>query len=47
MVTNAGGKVSFKGFYGDYDVEITANGKTVNKTIRHLAKGSKEFTVEI
>ncbi|MBE6374554.1 MAG: hypothetical protein E7055_21135 [Lentisphaerae bacterium] len=31
------GALSFKGFYGQYDLEITANGKRIRKTI-HLSK---------
>ena len=31
------GALSFKGFYGQYDLEITANGKRTRKTI-HLSK---------
>lgn len=47
MVSDVNGKASFKGFYGEYDVEIIANGKRVNKTIRHSVKNSKAFIVEI
>ena len=32
--TNPDGKFNFGGFYGDYNVEITHNGKTINKEIR-------------
>ena len=32
--TNPDGKFNFSGFYGDYNVEITHNGKTINKEIR-------------
>lgn len=46
-VTNADGKASFKGFYGEYDLEITINGKTVNKTINLAKKGTREFTIEV
>lgn len=33
-VTNADGKFDFRGFFGDYDVEITHDGKTVSKQIK-------------
>ena len=33
-ITNDSGKFDFKGFFGDYDVEITHDGKTVNKKIK-------------
>ncbi len=36
--TNAEGKATINGFYGDYDVEVTANGKTV-KTMVAFHKG--------
>ncbi len=32
--TNDSGKFDFKGFFGDYDVEITHDGKTVTKQIK-------------
>ena len=32
--TTPDGKFNFSGFYGDYNVEITHNGKTINKEIR-------------
>ena len=37
------GNASFKGFYGDYDVEIIANGKKYNKTLKLYKKERKEF----
>ena len=33
-ITNDSGKFDFKGFFGDYDVEITHDGKTVKKKIK-------------
>ncbi len=33
-VTNSNGKFDFNGFFGDYDVEITHDGKTVEKKIK-------------
>ena len=31
--TNAEGKATIRGFYGDYDVTVTANGKTVTDMV--------------
>lgn len=41
------GRAEFKGFYGEYDVQITANGKTVNKKINLMKNGRKEFKIEL
>lgn len=46
-VTNSNGKASFKGFYGEYDLEITLDGKTISKTINLSKNGIKEFTMEV
>lgn len=45
--TNANGKSVFKGFYGDYNIEITAGGKTVNKTISLSSKEKNKFEINI
>ena len=45
--TNADGEVDFKGFFGEYDVEINVDGKTVNKNINFMKKGYNDFTVEL
>ncbi|MBE6362996.1 MAG: glycoside hydrolase family 10 [Lentisphaerae bacterium] len=43
----ASGDLSFRGFYGSYDIEVTAAGKRVNKTI-HLNKHKyNNFTINI
>lgn len=41
------GNASFKGFYGDYDVEIITNGKKYNKTLKLYKKERKEFTINL
>lgn len=41
--TDANGAVSFRGFYGSYDVEISAGGKAVKKQI-DLIKGTDNHT---
>jgi hypothetical protein len=42
ITQNSGTKpaIDFKGFYGDYQVTATCNGKTVQQKI-HLGKGAK------
>lgn len=46
-ITSESNTVSFKGFYGKYDLTIETNGKTVNKTI-HLSKELfNTLTIEI
>ena len=47
MVTNENGKADFRGFYGEYDVEITANGKTFNRKINLSSKASNVQTLII
>lgn len=47
VVTNKNGKATFKGFYGEYDAEITANGKVITKTINLTKKGKNDFLVEV
>ena len=47
VVTNKNGKATFKGFYGEYDAEITVNGKVITKTINLKKKGKNEFVLEV
>ncbi len=47
LVADECGKVNFRGFYGDYDVEITLNGKTVTKEITLSKKSNSVFVIEI
>lgn len=47
VVSDVDGMAKFKGFYGEYDVEITANGKTICETINLSSKGCNEFNLEI
>lgn len=35
-----GNKISFNGFYGDYEIEVTANGKTVKKELSLTKDGT-------
>ena len=45
VVADKLGKADFKGFYGKYDVEITYNGKTVNKEINLSKNGKSDFEI--
>ena len=47
IISDADGKASFKGFYGEYEAEIIFNGKTFNKTINLMSKGKNEFCIEV
>ncbi len=46
-VSDSNGKATFKGFYGDYDVEIEIDGKKVTKTVKLCSKGNNDFEVII
>ena len=43
--TNGEGKASFKGFYGKYEIKITAGDKTIKKELDFRKKGCKSFEV--
>lgn len=47
MNSDKDGKAKFKGFFGNYDIQISSGEKTVNKTIRLQSKAKNKFTVEI
>jgi len=47
ITTNSDGKTKFKGFYGEYDVEITIDGKVLNKKINLMSKSKNEFNIEV
>ena len=44
---DANGSAKFKGFYGDYDVTVTAGGKTAAKTVKLYSKGKNDFEIVI
>lgn len=47
VVSDENGAASFRGFYGEYTVEVAVNGVTTTHTV-NLAKGAKnEFTIEV
>ena len=45
--TNTEGRVCFRGFYGDYEIEIKVAGKTVSKQISHSKNGVGDITLTI
>lgn len=47
LVSDGDGVASFKGFYGDYDVEVTVGGKTVTKTVKLASKGCNNFEIQL
>ena len=47
LVTSCDGEASFRGFYGEYDVEIEVDGKIINKKINLSKKGKKQFLIEV
>ena len=46
LVTDESGDISFKGFYGDYDVEFETLGKIVNSEIKLTSKGKNVFEIK-
>ena len=47
LVTDGDGKASFRGFYGDYDIEISVGGKTVKKEISLSKRSENVFEIVI
>jgi hypothetical protein len=45
LVTDKDGCVEFRGFYGEYDLVITANGKTVTRKIQLSSKADNARSV--
>ena len=41
------GKLTFKGFYGQYDLEITVNGKRTRETIHLSKERNNHFTIKL
>ena len=46
-VADADGNVSFRGFYGKYDLEITKDGKTVTKEIDLSSKKDNNTVISV
>ena len=47
LILNDEGCVNFRGFYGDYEIEITKDGKTVSKTFTLSSKKENNLTITI
>lgn len=47
LLSDENGKAEFKGFYGEYEVEIIANGKTYNKKLNVSKKSPNNVTVKL
>jgi GH35 family endo-1,4-beta-xylanase len=45
--TNQNGKVAIRGFFGNYDLLINVNGKTIKKEFFHSKKTDGKFTIKI
>ncbi|MBO5060617.1 MAG: endo-1,4-beta-xylanase [Clostridia bacterium] len=46
-VSDGSGKINFKGFYGEYDVQLEVDGKTVHTNIKLSSKGSNVFNIDL
>ena len=47
LTSNGEGCVDFRGFYGDYEIEITSNEKTIKKTFTLSSKSENGLTITI
>ena len=47
LVTSQNGECSLKGFYGQYDLKISINGKTAEKTVTLSSKKENKIKIEI
>lgn len=47
MTTNENGVAAFRGFYGQYELEVSAGGKTVTKTVDFFAKADHKMCVTL
>lgn len=47
LASDKDGTARFKGFYGEYDVEIECQGRKVNKNIKLSSKGANTFEIVI
>ena len=45
LTADEGGRAEVRAFYGDYDVTIIANGKTVTKTLQLSKNGEKDISI--
>lgn len=47
VCTNANGIAAFRGFYGNYDLKITSNGKTVSRAIVLSKNSNNNFEIKL
>ena len=47
LVSGVDGQASFRGFYGEYEVEIEVDGKRISKTINLTPNDENQFTITI
>ncbi|MBO4304065.1 MAG: endo-1,4-beta-xylanase [Lentisphaeria bacterium] len=45
--SSSSGELSFKGFYGTYDLEISAGGRKTRETIRLSKESNRHFTIKL
>ena len=47
LISSVEGTAEFRGFYGDYDVEVEVAGKIIKDTIRLATKAKNEFVINV
>ncbi len=47
FISNEAGKVNFKGFYGEYELEIMYNGRSVKEKLEFLKGGTTQFEIKL
>lgn len=47
LVSGMGGQAKFRGFYGEYEVEIEVDGKKISKAINLTPDGGEQYTITI
>ena len=47
LTADEGGKAAVRAFYGEYDITVTAGGKTVTQTLQLSKKGGKDIILRL
>ncbi len=47
LESNTEGRVDFRGFYGDYEIEIIKDNKAINKKFTLSSKGEGNLTITV
>jgi hypothetical protein len=47
VVTDENGYADFRGFFGDYELDIEANGKSCGREITHSKRGESDIEITI